>query len=86
MPLRAVACTVFVAKPPNITWSEATLLLIEWMGSRKIQSAGFKLRTEQHFGFDIKLSSERDAVEFQSFYWPPAFALAPHQLAVVSCQ
>jgi hypothetical protein len=64
------ACTVFVPKPPHMSYSDAMSRLHLWLDYKKIQLVSFKITTGGRVGFELMFASERDAAEFHLFDWP----------------
>lgn len=68
---RVAQSPVFLAKPDEVSCSEAMSRLRIWLDSRKIQPAGFKLAPNgASLSFEITFHSERDAALFgKEFGW-----------------
>ena len=70
MALKAGAAnTVFIAKPSDMTYTDAMTHLRAWLDYRKVQPCGFKITAGNQIGFEISFSSERDAQAFELFDW-----------------
>jgi hypothetical protein len=61
--------TVFVAKPPELSYGVAMRRLRTWLDHNKIQPAVFKIVTDVPIGFEITFATEQDALAFRHFEW-----------------
>jgi hypothetical protein len=62
---------ISLAKPPNMTFSEAMRCLQLWMAERKLHPSSFKIAADVVGGFELSFTSERDALALDVFQWPP---------------
>ena len=69
--------TVFLAKPLQLSYSDAMRGLRIWLDYKKLQPTSFRITTEGRIGFEIGFSTERDVAAFGPFAWPDDQAAAP---------
>jgi hypothetical protein len=67
---KVAARTVFIPKPPNLTYGDAMSCLRHWLDDNEVQVCGFKITTDGEMGFEIAFSREIYATRLEAFTWP----------------
>ena len=60
---------MFIAKPFEISYADATRGLRVWLDHKKIQPAAFKVANKSKIGFELTFSTEQEALAFRRFKW-----------------
>lgn len=64
------SCTIFVAKPLEMTYDGAMAVLRLWLAERKLRPYAFHVTADGELGFKLSFSSEQDGTVLNEFRWP----------------